>query len=157
MTLFLFIYAWRQSKEPLLRARVEKAGRSSNIIIGKMDGASVVAVVTTNCPFARIHNDFPSAGALKGAGTLADSSRFHPPNTHTHMHLMCHMETHTGEKKLNGGAKINKHTHTYTHTHMLSGWLSVRLLFPFTFALCWSREERQPSLPLSSSTEHRVI
>lgn len=49
-----------------------------------MDGACAVAVVTTNWPFARIYNDFPSAAALKGAGTLAGSNRIPPHHHHTH-------------------------------------------------------------------------
>lgn len=63
-----------------------------------MDGASVVAVVTTYWPFARIHNDFPSAAALRGAGTLTGSEargRLHknppqPRHTHIRSHTLIH-------------------------------------------------------------------
>lgn len=42
-------------------------------VTAEMDGASLVAVVTTNWPFARIRNDFSSAAAVRGTGTLAGS------------------------------------------------------------------------------------
>ena len=120
-----------------------------------MDWAGAVAVVTTNCPFARIYNDFPSAAALRGAGTLADSSRFPP---HTHTHLVCHMETHTGKKKINRGAKINKHTHAHTHTHThtprCQDGSQTLISFHFRFM---SVERREATVPLSLSLSELVL
>lgn len=84
LTLFLFIYARSQSNNPLLRARLQKGGPSSNITAAKMDGARAVAVVTRSWPFARkIHNDLPSAAVLRVAGTLATPGH---PKTCTRTH-----------------------------------------------------------------------
>lgn len=58
-------------KEAISESEVQKARRFSNIAAAKMDGDSAVALVTTNWPFARIHNDFPSAAAPRGVETLA--------------------------------------------------------------------------------------
>lgn len=130
-------------------------------------------MATMNWPFARIHNDFPSAAVLRGAGTLAGSGKLETTSSHTHTHsyTVKPLSYMVKPKSTNlSDTQLHKFTHGFTHImHKLSESRPVSsspavlfqvkkpLLFPFTFASCWSREEsfsrvsQSLSLSLSSS------
>lgn len=104
--------------------RVSKAVSFSNIVTAEMDGASSVAVTTTNWPFARICNVFPSVAALRGARTLAGSHGLMFDHTRTLHKLMTHVNTQMVQmqlKTLQKGFTLHLHCQcSLTHSKMFS-------------------------------------